>query len=71
LLVNPSAVPPAPTTTTLEDRFAAASVGADVFVRASRRISLMAGVRTEPLTLENDLSGRSVRLLAGVVWRWR
>jgi hypothetical protein len=71
LLVSPSTVPSAPTTITLEDRFVAASVGADVFIRASRRISLMAGVRTEPLTLETDLSGRSIRLLAGVAWRSR
>jgi hypothetical protein len=71
LLISPSTIPPTPTTTTLVDRFAAWSIGADVFVRATRHIGMIAGVRTEPLTLRSDLSGQSLRVLAGAAWRQR
>jgi hypothetical protein len=71
ILIAPSNIPSTATTTTLIDRFAAWSVGADVFVGATRHVGLIAGVRTEPLKLRLDLSGQSLRVLAGAAWRQR
>jgi hypothetical protein len=71
ILVSPSTIPAAPAIVTLVDRFAAWSAGADVSLRASRHIGLVGGIRTEPLKLRSDLSGRSLRVLAGLAWRSR
>jgi hypothetical protein len=69
ILVSPSTIPSSTSTTPLVDRFVAWSVGADVLVRAGHHFGMMAGVRTEPLRLRSDLSGQSLRALAGVMWQ--
>lgn len=66
ILVRPSTVPANPTI--IVDRFAAWSVGADVVVRTSSRIRLLAGFRSEPLRMKSDISGVCVRLLGGAAW---
>ena len=68
ILVGPPTVPVGPTTTRRVDRFAAWTIGADVTFRTSDRMRLLAGARSEPLRMTLDISGRSVRLLAGAVW---
>jgi hypothetical protein len=71
LLVRPSTVPATATTTRMTDRFAAWSVGGDISFRAADRVRVLAGVRTGPLRLKDDLAGFRVRLLAGAVWTLR
>jgi hypothetical protein len=71
LLVSPSPIPAGPTATHTVDRFVTWTVGADVGFRATDRLRLFAGLRSEPLRLEIDISGISVRLLAGAVWMIR
>jgi hypothetical protein len=71
ILVSPSTIPPAESTTMLVDRFVRWNVGADSVIRVAHQVGVMAGVRAGPLTLKTDLSGRSVRVVAGVVWQLR
>lgn len=53
------------------DRFAVLNAGADVYVRAAPHLYVTAGIRAQPLKLQSDLSGYSVRALVGVSWRSR
>ncbi len=71
ILVPPSTIPIGPATARIVDRYAAWSLGADIGFRTSDRIRLTAGVRSEPLRMKGDISGLSVRLLAGAVWTMR
>src|SRR5205085_8330050 len=54
VLSRPSTLPPLATET--RDSFSSWSLGADLFVRQSRRLHLTAGVRAEPLNLPVDIT---------------
>jgi hypothetical protein len=71
LLVSPSVPPSSPSISTMVDRFAVLNAGADVYVRAAPHLYVTAGIRAQPLKLQSDLSGYSVRALGGVSWRSR
>src|SRR5262245_39286465 len=71
VLISPSAVPIAPVTTTLVDRFATWTAEAAVAVYVSPRLGVIGGVRGQPITLSADLSGRNIRPFAGAVWRFK
>ena len=69
ILIPPSAIPTV--TTTFVDRFAAWTAEADVVVHATRRIGVVGGVRVQPISLADDVSGRSVRTFAGMLWQFK
>ena len=71
VLIPPSTVPIAPTTTTLVDRFATWTAEVDVAVYVTPRLGVIGGVRGQPILLSEDLSGRNVRPFAGAVWRFK
>jgi hypothetical protein len=71
VLIPPSTVPSSPVTTTLVDRFAAWTTEANLMVHATRHLGVTAGVRAQPISLANDLSGRFIRPFAGVAWQIR
>ncbi len=71
LLVSASMAVPSSSTSTLNDRFTVLSVGADVYVRAVPHMDVVAGIRVQPLRLQSDLSGYSIRVLGGLSWRSR
>ncbi|PYR39159.1 MAG: hypothetical protein DMF90_00815 [Acidobacteria bacterium] len=71
LLVSPSVPPSSPSISTMVDRFTVLNAGADVYVRAAPHLYVTAGIRAQPLKLQSDLSGYSVRALVGVSWRSR
>jgi hypothetical protein len=50
------------------DRFPALTGGVDAVVRISRRVYAVTGVRAQEIRLLPDISGWSVRLLAGAGW---
>ena len=54
--------------TTLEDDFTAFIAGVDAIVLVLRHIGIVAGIRAQPLDLEVDLSGWSVRPFLGAAW---
>ena len=61
-------MPAAATSTEHVSRFTTWILGADVFVRATPHLRIAAGARAEPMTLDANLTGRAVRVLAGLVW---
>jgi hypothetical protein len=69
ILVPPSTVPATSVTTTFVDRFTVWTVQADVVGRAAHRLGVIGGIRVQPISLADDLSGRSIRLFGGLVWR--
>jgi hypothetical protein len=69
VLVPPSNVPPVAVTTTFVDRFAVWTAEGNVGVHLTRHIRASAGVRFQPISLTDDLSGRSLRLFLGAAWR--
>lgn len=69
ILIPPSTVPTAVVTTTFVDRFKVWTAEADVLVHATRHFGVVGGVRVHPMSLADDLSGRSVRTFAGMVWQ--
>jgi hypothetical protein len=69
ILIPPSTVPTTSVTTTYVDRFVVWTVEADVVVRATRHLGVIGGIRAQPISLSDDLSGRSIRTFAGLVWR--
>jgi hypothetical protein len=71
VLIPPSTVPTTAVTTRIEDRFTAWTVEADLSLRLSPHIQAIGGVRFQPISLSDDLSGRSVRTLAGLVWQFK
>jgi hypothetical protein len=71
VLIPPSSVPTGAVTTTLVDRFTVWTLDADVVVHANRHVGVMAGLRAQPISLADDLSGRFVRPYAGVIWRFK
>jgi hypothetical protein len=71
VLVSPSTPVSSSSTSTLIDRFTVFSAGADVYVRAVPHLDVVAGIRAQPLKLQSDLSGDSVRVLFGLSWRSR
>jgi len=70
IIIPPSTVPATAVTTTFVDRFKAWTAEADVVVHATRHIGVLGGVRVQPISLADDLSGRSVRTFAGLVWQF-
>jgi hypothetical protein len=71
VLIPPSTVPPAAVTTTLVDRFTVWTAEANAVVHATRHVGIIGGVRLQPISLADDLSGRSVRTFAGMVWQFK
>ena len=71
VLVPPSTVPPAAVTTTFVDRFTVWTAEASAVVHSTRRVGIIGGVRVQPISLVDDLSGRSVRTFAGMVWQFK
>jgi len=71
VLVPPSDVPSTAVTTTFVDRFTVWTAEGHVVVHLTRRIGASAGVRFQPITLTDDLSGRSLRLFLGAAWRFK
>jgi hypothetical protein len=71
ILVSPSTIPTTAVTTTVVDRFAAWTAEADVVVHATRHVGIVGGVRVQPMSLADDLSGRSVRMFAGMMWQFK
>lgn len=71
VLIPPSTIPTAAVTTTIVDRFTAWTAEADVSIRLTPHIHAIGGVRLQPISLSDDLSGRSVRTLAGLVWQFK
>ena len=71
LLIPPSTIPAGAVTTTFVDRFTAWTAEADVAVRLTPRFQAVAGVRLQPISLSDDLSGRNIRTLAGLMWRFK
>jgi hypothetical protein len=69
VLIPPSTVPPAAVTTTFVDRFTVWTAEANAVVHATRRVGIIGGVRVQPISLANDLSGRSLRAFVGMVWQ--
>jgi hypothetical protein len=69
VLIPPSTVPTTTVTTTFTDRFATWTAGADIDVGLTRHLDGSSGVRFVPLSISNDLSGRSIRITAGLAWR--
>ena len=65
VLVSPST---AGTAMPVEDRFSAVTGGVDVLARLTRHLHLVAGVRAQPLRLDPDLRGWSVRTFIGAAW---
>ena len=65
-------VPPSDTTAVspaLVDRVRAITAGVDARVRVSSRVDVVAGVRAQPIDLDPDLAGWSVRVFVGARWR--
>lgn len=52
----------------LVDRFRALIVGVDAHVRVSAGVLVVAGLRAQPIHLDPELAGRSVRTFVGVGW---
>src|SRR5262245_7534228 len=71
VLIPPSTVPPAAVTTTLIDRFTAWTAEANATLHATRRVGIVGGVRIHPISLADDLSGRSLRTFAGLLWQFK
>jgi hypothetical protein len=71
VLIPPSTIPATAVTTRIEDRFTTWTVEADLSIRLSAHIHAIGGVRFQPISLSDDLSGRSVRTLAGLVWQFK
>jgi hypothetical protein len=71
VLIPPSTIPTTPVTTTIVDRFTAWTAEADVSIRVTRHIQAIGGVRLQPISLSDDLSGRSFRTLAGLMWQFK
>jgi hypothetical protein len=69
VLIPPSTIPTAAVTTTFVDRFAVWTAEADVAVRATGHLGVFGALRVQPISLTNDLNGRSVRTLGGILWR--
>ena len=70
-MVNPTVVVQAfrpPNSTILEDDFTAFVAGLDAILLVTRHFAIVAGVRAQPLDLEVDLPGWSVRPFAGAAW---
>jgi len=68
VLIPPSTIPTTAVTTTFVDRFTAWTAEADVGVRATSHLSVFGGLRLQPISLTNDLNGRSVRTFGGILW---
>jgi hypothetical protein len=71
ILIPPSAIPTTVVTTAFVDRFATWTAEADVVVHATRRIGVVGGVRVQPISLADDISGRSVNTFAGMLWQFK
>jgi hypothetical protein len=71
VLIPPSTFPTGPVTTTFADRFATWTAEVNVVVHATRHVGVTAGVRTQPISLADDLAGRFFRPFAGVAWQFR
>ena len=69
ILIPPSTVPTASVTTTFVDRFVVWTVEADAVGRMTDRIGVIGGIRVQPISLADGLSGRSIRTFVGVLWR--
>ena len=69
VLIPPSTVPSGAVTTTFVDRFTVWTVQADAVFHASRRFGVTGGLRIQPISLADDLSGRFFRPFAGIVWQ--
>jgi hypothetical protein len=65
VLVSPST---SATAMPVEDRFSAVTGGVDVHVRVTRQVHVLAGVRAQPLRLDPDLRGWSLRCFIGAAW---
>jgi hypothetical protein len=71
VLIPPSTIPTAAVTTTIVDRFAVWTTEADVSIRLMPHLKAIGGVRFQPISLSDDLSGKSFRTLAGLVWQFK
>jgi len=71
VLIPPSTIPTTGVTTRIVDRFTVWTVEADLSVRLSPHVQAIGGVRLQPISLSDDLSGRSFRILAGMVWQFK
>jgi hypothetical protein len=69
VLIPPSTVPTSAVTTTHVDRFPVWTAEANVVVRVTSHFGVAGGVRAQPISLADDLSGRSVRSFVGMMWR--
>jgi len=71
VLIPPSTIPTTSVTTRIVDRFTAWTAEADLSLRLSPHLQAIGGVRFQPISLSDDLSGRSFRTLAGMVWQFK
>ncbi len=71
VLIPPSTIPTTTVTTTLTDRFTVWTAEADVSIRLTPNIHAIGGVRFQPISLSDDLSGQSFRTLAGLAWQFK
>jgi hypothetical protein len=71
VLIPPSTIPTTGVTTRIVDSFAAWTAGADLSIRLSPHLRAIGGVRFQPISLSDDLSGRSFRTLAGMAWQFK
>ena len=71
VLLPPSTIPTTSVTTGIVDRFTAWTAEADLSIRLSPHLRAIGGVRFQPISLSDDLSGRSFRTLAGMVWQFK
>jgi hypothetical protein len=71
ILVPPSTAPATAVTTTFVDRGKVWSAEANVVVHATPHLGVVGGVRMQPISLADDISGRSVRTFAGMVWQFK
>ena len=56
-------------TTTSVDRFTVWTAEADIAVRATGHVEVIGGIRVQPISLNDDLHGRSVQTFGGILWR--
>jgi hypothetical protein len=71
VLIPPSTIPTTSVTTGIVDRFTSWTAGVDLSIRLSPHLQAIGGVRLQPISLSDDLSGRSFRTLAGMVWQFK
>jgi hypothetical protein len=69
VLIPPSTIPTTGVTTTYTDRFRVWTAEANIAVRGTGHIEVIGGIRVQPISLTDDLNGRSVRTFGGILWR--